>query len=281
MRYLITERQLQLLTESDALNWVKRRANKETLKKYISDAEMDFPTLCDDFKDEFEYAHNVIRYAVDYFLTTQEEMFLDEIYDDVNDIVVDMCKEWFGEYLFEIYRNTCPEENQEGLYEQYWENAEKAASGPQKCGLTKGGDDCSSREMRLADKESARLNKLEAKQNAADLKKTFDMGYDRENQPLPRNIKKQVESQFQEFKSQTNDLLGGGQYSSEQKFAVLNKVLDWVHNVPTISYTIRLAKKFNNPNIKNITIQELAKYAQQMGWDNFINWYNSGGPEIK
>jgi hypothetical protein len=75
--------------------------------------------------------------------------------------------------------------------------------------------------------------------------------------------------------------LNGGAYSPEQKFAVLYKVYDWAHNVPTISYTKKLSTKFNNPNIKTITLQDLAGYANQMGWDNFINWYNAGGPEIK
>ena len=277
MRYIITESQLNLLIESDPMVRLKRRANKENLTPFIQKAEVEFPTLCDDFADEFEYASNVIRWAIDDFMTIDEDIFLDEKYDDIHNILTDLCKDWFGEYLFEIYKETCSEENSQELEEQ-----SEPESG--KCGITQYYDKMSRqcvRDEKLANKEAERLNKIEAKQNAAELKKTFDMGYDRENQPLPRNIKKQVESQFQEFKNQTNDLLDGGQYSPEQKFAVLNKVLDWVHNVPTISYTIRLAKKFNNPNIKNISLKDLAGYAKQMGWDNFINWYNAGGPEIK
>ena len=103
--------QLDFLTESDAMNWVKRRANKESMRQYITDAEINYPTLCDDFGDEFEYADNVIDYAVDKFMTTDEEMFLDDKFDEVNEIIVDMCKQWFGEYLFDIYRTTCSEEN--------------------------------------------------------------------------------------------------------------------------------------------------------------------------
>jgi hypothetical protein len=33
------------------------------------------------------------------------------MYDEVYDVVVDKCKWWFGEYLMEIYKSTCPEEN--------------------------------------------------------------------------------------------------------------------------------------------------------------------------
>ena len=78
---------------------------------FIQKAEMEFPTLCDDFKDELNYASNVIRRAIDDFLTIYEEMFLDDQYDEVSDILTDLCRDWFGNYLFEIYRNTCIEED--------------------------------------------------------------------------------------------------------------------------------------------------------------------------
>lgn len=109
MKYIITESQYNLLVEN-YLSWLKRRVNPESMKKYITTAEINFPTLCDDFGDEFEYADNVIRWAVDDFLTSNEDSYLDEMYDEIHDLIVDWCKGWFGEYLFEIYRNTCPEE---------------------------------------------------------------------------------------------------------------------------------------------------------------------------
>jgi hypothetical protein len=93
------------------MNWVKRRANKESMKEYITDGEINYPTLCDDFGDEFEFADNVINYAVDKFMTIDEDMFLEDKFDEVNEIITDMCKQWFGEYLFDIYRTTCTEEN--------------------------------------------------------------------------------------------------------------------------------------------------------------------------
>lgn len=99
------------LNESVALNWVKRRANKESMRKYIQDAEIEFPTLCDDFGDEFQYADNVIMYGVNYFLTTHDEMFEDEDYDDYYDILFNLCKDWFGEQLFEVFRQTCQNED--------------------------------------------------------------------------------------------------------------------------------------------------------------------------
>jgi len=102
---------LDFITESDSMNWLKRRANKESMKKYITNAEINFPTLCDDFNDEFEFADNIINYAVDEFMTIDEDIFLDDKFDEVNEIITGMCEEWFSEYLFDIYRTTCSEEN--------------------------------------------------------------------------------------------------------------------------------------------------------------------------
>jgi hypothetical protein len=44
-------------------------------------------------------------------MTIDEDMFLEDKFDEVNEIITDMCKQWFGEYLFDIYRTTCTEEN--------------------------------------------------------------------------------------------------------------------------------------------------------------------------
>ena len=111
MKYILTESQVKFLLENDTMLWVKRRATKSHMLDFIHKAEREFPMLCDDFGDEFDFASNVIKWAVDDFLTIDEEMFLDDRYDDVSDILIDLCKDWFGEYLFEIYRSTCSEEN--------------------------------------------------------------------------------------------------------------------------------------------------------------------------
>lgn len=274
MRYIISESQYKMLTKADVMTWIKRRANKEIMADFITNGEINYPTLCDDFNDEFEYADNVIRYAVDEFMNIGEDIFVDEKFHEISDILTDMCKDWFGEYLFEIYRDTCSEENGYKLNEQgYWgAGAEKVASEKQKCGLDQ-------RQGSNSYSEKGGGDKAEAKANTAELKKTFDMGYDRNNDPLTKDFKKQVYAQFQQLKELVDD--GEGQYKPEQKFAVINKVLDWVHNIPSISYTKRLSTKFNNTNIKSATIQDIIGYAKQMGWDNFINWYNAGGPEIK
>jgi hypothetical protein len=112
MKYIISESQYKFLAESDTPLWFRRRANKETMRKFITDGEIHYPTLCYDFGDEFDYADNVIEYAVSNFLTIDEDLFESEDYDDIHDSLIEMCKDWFGEYLFNIYRTTCSEENE-------------------------------------------------------------------------------------------------------------------------------------------------------------------------
>ena len=71
-----------LKEETKVSNSIKRRANRQTLEKYITDGEINYPTLCDDFGDEFEYADNVISYAVGQFMTIDEDIFEDGIESD-------------------------------------------------------------------------------------------------------------------------------------------------------------------------------------------------------
>jgi hypothetical protein len=47
---------------------IKRRVNRETLKGYINRAELEYPTLCDHFGNEYEYADAVIDHAIDELL---------------------------------------------------------------------------------------------------------------------------------------------------------------------------------------------------------------------
>lgn len=110
MKYLITESQYNLLVESMTL-CLKRRLNTNNFERFIFKAEMDFPQLCYDFRDEFDYADAVIGRAADDFLMEDESFFdsLGESYDDIHEYVVDFAKEHFGDYLLEVYQSTCEE----------------------------------------------------------------------------------------------------------------------------------------------------------------------------
>jgi len=112
MKYIITERQHKFLIEQEIPNWFKRRFNAANMEKHITNGEINYPTLCDDFGDEFEFADNVIRYAVNEFMTIDEDIFEDERYNEWEEMLIEMCKEKFGERLFEAYRTTCQDEDE-------------------------------------------------------------------------------------------------------------------------------------------------------------------------
>ena len=102
-----------LKEETKVSNSIKRRANRQTLEKYITDGEINYPTLCDDFEDGYEYADAVIDYAIDKFLGEFDEYIDDEedYYSDIMDYLRNACRDEFGQYLIDIYKMTCIEED--------------------------------------------------------------------------------------------------------------------------------------------------------------------------
>ena len=97
--------------ESRVSSTIKRRANQQTLEKYITKGEINYPTLCDDFEDGYEYADAVINYAIYKLLDEFDEDIYDkDYYDDVMDYLRKLCRDEFGQYLIDIYENTCREE---------------------------------------------------------------------------------------------------------------------------------------------------------------------------
>jgi hypothetical protein len=113
MKYIINESQYRLLNEQDQdwEMWFKRRFNIESLKFFIDKAIADEPSPCDEYEDEFDYAENRIDWAITDFLSTSEEFYNSEEYDEYHSILTDLCKEWFAEKLFDDYRSTCDEDD--------------------------------------------------------------------------------------------------------------------------------------------------------------------------
>jgi hypothetical protein len=108
MKYIITESQYNFLKESLIPISIRRRANEEALKEYISMGEINYPTLCHDFEDEYEYADAVIEYAVDEFIgNINDEMYDEDYYSDVMDYLRNLCRNIFGQYLIDVYNTTC------------------------------------------------------------------------------------------------------------------------------------------------------------------------------
>ena len=108
MKYIVTESQYKLLKEYNIPLHIRRRANEETLKHYISLGEINYPTLCNDFDDAYDYADAVIDYAIDEFGgdTIEDE----DYYSDVMDYIRTLCRDLFGEYLIDVYTQTCTEQ---------------------------------------------------------------------------------------------------------------------------------------------------------------------------
>jgi hypothetical protein len=110
MKYIITESQYNLIRESILPVSIRRRSSKDMLEPHINDAMMNYPTLCDDFDDPYEYADNVIDYAVDNFLwKIDDDIEEKEYYSDVMDFLREMCRELFEDKLVEDYNFTCIE----------------------------------------------------------------------------------------------------------------------------------------------------------------------------
>lgn len=103
-------REVMGINESTIPILIRRRANVETLKEYISRGELQYPTLCDDFYDEYEYADAVIDYALDQFLyEVNDDIFDEDYYSDVMDYLRNISRDEFSYYLIDIYRTTCKE----------------------------------------------------------------------------------------------------------------------------------------------------------------------------
>lgn len=157
-----------------------------------------------------------------------------------------------------------------------------AASGPQKCGLTKGADkDNCEKETKLWDREVARQDKIDARQRSIENKNFLSLSYDRNSSPLDRESKKLYNSQYQSFVKNNPSLLSSSEgFDSEEKYAIISKTLDFIKRVPEISYSVNLRSKYGlNPTS---TLTDVVEVVNQMGgWENYMNWFNSGGPKLK
>ena len=151
-----------------------------------------------------------------------------------------------------------------------------------KCDLTKlQGAGSNNREARLWDKEVARQNKAEEKERIQQSKNFMSLSYDRDAFPLDKSARKEYYTQYQQYmKSNPSLLSDSGGYSSEQKYAIASKTLDFLRNVPRVSYTVNLGSKFGL-NSKS-TIQNVNDVIEKMGgYDVYMEWFNAGGPKFK
>ena len=117
--YIITEAQLQriiesqheLLSESSLMDRLKRRVNKESFKKYILETQNEFPDICGDFVDEYEYSDSIIAMAIEHFFAVNEDYFTESSYEEFIDRIFLMCRDWYGDDLMETYFAACVDDD--------------------------------------------------------------------------------------------------------------------------------------------------------------------------
>ena len=117
--YVVTESQLQriiesqyeLLSESSLMDRLKRRVNKESFMKYILETQNEFPDLCGDFVDEYEYSDSIIAMAIENFFVDNEDYFTEGSYEEFVDRIFLMCRNWYGDDLMETYFTSCGDDN--------------------------------------------------------------------------------------------------------------------------------------------------------------------------
>ena len=115
MKYLVTESQYNLLMESDFMKKLRRRFNNKTMQDFIYHAETEFSDPCNQFDNEFEYADAVIGKAVtDFFFQEELEDYFhsaDWPVIKTENLMITMCKEWFGDGLMGTYLQSCEQED--------------------------------------------------------------------------------------------------------------------------------------------------------------------------
>ena len=114
--YIITESQLKTIVEQKSafIEKLRRRFNVESMRDYIYHAETEFSDPCNQFDNEDEYADAVIGKAVTDFYF-QEELVDDFFSTDwpvmkTERVMIEMCKDWFGDGLMGYYQTTCQDE---------------------------------------------------------------------------------------------------------------------------------------------------------------------------
>ena len=114
MKYTITESQYQLITENTVFDKIKRRFNQEYLTEFIEEAieDEDAYEPCSEFGDGYEYADEVIRKAINNFLYSLsiEIELTQESFEETEEILVDLSKDWFNDSLMESFEQNCSDE---------------------------------------------------------------------------------------------------------------------------------------------------------------------------
>jgi hypothetical protein len=118
MKIKLTESELidivKLMVEDidDLMSRMKRRQGELTslVEKQV---EQEMNNM-DDFSDEFEYADNILSWALDEFIDQPGNEWLEDRRDDL----LDYAKEEFGDQLFDLYYSSTSEEDGDDEFEE-------------------------------------------------------------------------------------------------------------------------------------------------------------------
>jgi hypothetical protein len=112
----MTESQYQLLMESTIFDRIKRRFNRQHLTEFIEEAieDEDAYEPCSEFNDGYEYADEVIRKAINNFLYSLagEIELTPESFEETEEILVDLSKDWFEDSLMEGFEENCSDDEE-------------------------------------------------------------------------------------------------------------------------------------------------------------------------
>ena len=116
MKYIITESQYHLIIDGTVFARIKRRFNREYLTEFIEGAieDEDAYEPCSEYDDGYEYADEVIRKAINNFLYSlaSEIELTPESFEETEEILVDLSKDWFEDSLMESFEENCSDDEE-------------------------------------------------------------------------------------------------------------------------------------------------------------------------
>ena len=116
MKYIITESQYHLIIDGTVFARIKRRFSREYLTEFIEGAieDEDAYEPCSEYDDGYEYADEVIRKAINNFLYSlaSEIELTPESFEETEEILVDLSKDWFEDSLMESFEENCTDDEE-------------------------------------------------------------------------------------------------------------------------------------------------------------------------
>jgi hypothetical protein len=111
MKIKLTESDLirmvrMILEDSD--DWMSRMKRRQGELTNLVEKQVEQETNPDNFSDEFEYADNILSWALDEFINQPGNEWLEDKFDEL----LDYAKEEFGDQLFDIYYGMTGDEDE-------------------------------------------------------------------------------------------------------------------------------------------------------------------------